>query len=1050
MKKIKLLNLFTYSLIISFIMSLCTFCNIGFAATKTTHDIGNGNVQLNSSCASGCEHVITGTSDSNLIWNEHKIIVDGGNHTIVLKDVTINTKVSAQSAMDIKNGANVTLVLEGENNLVGNRSHPAIWVETGSSLTIEGNGTLTATAVNGTVGMGSAGIGSGYGSNTDFGNIVINSGNVISKGTAGGAGIGGGYQVGSGKCNGSVTINGGFVKAYGDYVIGSAGAGIGAGENADYSGSVTITGGVVFAQSGKSDMPSIGGGGSIVGDKEHGTFSTGANGNAVIVAPNGIGANSNSAEWNGVFASYNSDENTAKVSGNTVILNDSDANIQVWGNPVLDYNLQIESNTTLSIKENDRNHQIATLTMLKENTLKNNGVINIGMNPDEHIDSSALILYGGKEKTSGNGKLYVGPNGRVKVPLTEDLVKVNGADDLTYNGREHKPEVNVKLENLWGYNQNFYEGTDKDYSRRDENNINAGTAHIILTSTGKGNLLEGNVDKEYTIKKADFNVGLPSSWTVQEGEDSLLSKLPKPNISIDPLINDDMSGLKAGNVEWYTDEQRTEKVTDDYVKDMKAGEEVIIYGRFSHNDSNFVSPKEGSLKIVISKYRVPNVNIYEGSNIVTFLSKIYGDASVDLDAKINFGQNDIEPSSAVAWESSNENVASVDENGNVTFTGAGNAVITATVESYDSGQADTSYAQVKGRVAVVVKPKEIKVDESTVKVEDREYDGTKNVHVEASLENGSIINNDDAQLVTKGYMDDELVGENKNVSIEYSLEGKKANNYTLTPKYGNATVNISKATPGEDTLTAKNTSLEIFNNEKKDYYVSLESLIPDDKEVEDGILSVERPVEFNVVSVSKNEYFDENDISIVGSGKWLKISVDKVNSQIESEVATIEISLDSANFKQMRGKVIVSSKNPREFVINASADKNGKVNPDGEIKVLEGSNQSINIKANNGYVIDSIIVDGKKINVTGIDEYEYIFKNIDSDHTISVSFKKAETPINPGDNNDNNGDNDNQLSKDNPDTSDGNNLNMYIMIAMFSLIALCTTYFISKKKINIK
>lgn len=113
------------------------------------------------------------------------------------------------------NGANVTLVLEGENELHGDTNHPAIWVEPGCALTIEGTGALNAYAGSGTLSTGSAAIGSAYGTNTNFGDITIQSGTVYAEGSGGGAGIGGGYQLGTGSTSGNITITGGWVRAFG-------------------------------------------------------------------------------------------------------------------------------------------------------------------------------------------------------------------------------------------------------------------------------------------------------------------------------------------------------------------------------------------------------------------------------------------------------------------------------------------------------------------------------------------------------------------------------------------------------------------------------------------------------------------------------------------------------------------------------------------------------------------------------------------------------------------------------------------------------------------
>ena len=165
-----------------------------------------------------------------------KIVFDGVTTTAILNNLTIDDPKGesifdgAVSAIDICNGADVTLILAGENVLQGDTNKPVIWVEAGSTLTIEGSGSLEvygdATASN-----GAAGIGGGYNENA-FGDIIINGGTVIVHGVGGGAGIGGGYMIGSGTQTGNITINGGFVQAFGGEIGASTGAGLGSGENA--------------------------------------------------------------------------------------------------------------------------------------------------------------------------------------------------------------------------------------------------------------------------------------------------------------------------------------------------------------------------------------------------------------------------------------------------------------------------------------------------------------------------------------------------------------------------------------------------------------------------------------------------------------------------------------------------------------------------------------------------------------------------------------------------------------------------------------------------
>lgn len=798
--------------VVAVLMVVSFFPISGYAAEQ--HDVGNGDVSISAHSSGSCPgHVITGTSDTVIAWNQHNISISGGTHTITLKDVNIATPGIGKSAIDIQDGANVTIVLEGSNSLYGATNHPAIWVEEGSSLTIEGTGSLTAEAGTSTPGTGAAAIGSGYGTNTSLGNIIINGGTIVARGSGGGAGIGGGYETGSGTCSGNITINGGYVKAFGGQSgLGvTGGAGIGSGENANYGGTITINGGVVYAEGGADSM-SIGAGGRGIGESGNGTFSTGTNGNAVIVAPDGIGDPSDNINWDGIFISYEGNENSATVSGNTVTLNDSAANIQVWGEPVIDYNLTVASGTTLKITDNDRNNKGATLGVATGSTLTNNGTIELYGNAG---NSSFLILNEGRSQTAGNGTLTVGQYGAVKLPLSQEMVIINGTDGLSYTGEAKEPIETVKLENLWGYTQGFTR--NEDYTVSYLNNVNAGTATVSVTSTGTGHLLgTDTVNINFNIAKADFFINLPAEWSVKEGEDNLIAKLPKPvSITADSSIKDNLAGVKAGTLTWYMDKSMTQPVTDTYLQDKVAGENVTLYWSYSHNDGNFVSPKTGQMTAKITKLTPPDVVVEIGG--VTsddyLINKVYGDESEKVDIKISFddGATTEEPKSPVTFTSSDESVATVDNQGNITFTGAGHAVITVNIAEYDdpSGDLSKSYAAVNARIDVNVSPKPIEVDITKTTIEPREYDGTLNVNVSAQLKDGSIVSGDEGKVILKaeGLLEDATAGKDKKVNIKYSLEGERAYNYILTPETGEGVVDIAdNSSPGGDGTDEDNPS----------------------------------------------------------------------------------------------------------------------------------------------------------------------------------------------------------------------------------------------------
>lgn len=199
---------------------------------------------------------IAGTVSSNVT------IPDG--KTVVLSDVTMSNN-------SITCSGNANIILMGSNTVSAASSSylPAIQIGgTGTTLTIQGSGSLTA--------IGSAyasGIGTGWakGATVTGGNIIINVGTITATGGERAAGIGtGNAYIGSNEC-GAITITGGTVNA----TAGTNGAGIGTGRvnggGANTCGAITITGGTVIATGDN------GGAGIGTGNATSATGTTGSN-----------------------------------------------------------------------------------------------------------------------------------------------------------------------------------------------------------------------------------------------------------------------------------------------------------------------------------------------------------------------------------------------------------------------------------------------------------------------------------------------------------------------------------------------------------------------------------------------------------------------------------------------------------------------------------------------------------------------------------------------------------------------------------------------------
>ena len=207
--------------------------------------------------------VLTGTLGGN-----YKItIADGA--TVTLSGAVINgTSNNSYTWAGLTLAGDGTIILSGENTVKGfYEVYPGIFVPENKTLTIQGDGSLTASSN----GWG-AGIGGGL--NIACGNITIEGGTVTATGGNRAAGIGGGFNA---SC-GNISITGGTINANG----GAGAAGIGGGSSAS-CGNITIANTVtkVTATKGLGGPNSIGAGGGGT----CGTVTIGGNVGAITESP---------------------------------------------------------------------------------------------------------------------------------------------------------------------------------------------------------------------------------------------------------------------------------------------------------------------------------------------------------------------------------------------------------------------------------------------------------------------------------------------------------------------------------------------------------------------------------------------------------------------------------------------------------------------------------------------------------------------------------------------------------------------------------------------
>ena len=201
--------------------------------------------------------IVTGTGCENT----HLKIAAGA--TVILMGVTNTGITRNENIAGIECLGDATIILEGTNSVAGRENAPGIFIPQGSTLTIQGSGSLTATGGSTSqTGTSSGNIGgAGIGGTMDIscGNIVIEGGTITATGTGHSAGIGSGDTNQAAVTCGTITITGGNITATG----GEYAAGIGSGhayKPANTCGDISISGSAQVKATGGTYAAGIGSG----------------------------------------------------------------------------------------------------------------------------------------------------------------------------------------------------------------------------------------------------------------------------------------------------------------------------------------------------------------------------------------------------------------------------------------------------------------------------------------------------------------------------------------------------------------------------------------------------------------------------------------------------------------------------------------------------------------------------------------------------------------------------------------------------------------------
>lgn len=358
-------------------------------------------------CTGGCNgHIIRGNLGTPQYASVNSIIkVTGGTHNITLDGATIvipdDKSIHAFELGDNNVVVNLTLNAGTTNTFTSGGSRAGMFVPPGSTLNINGSGTLNATGSFGAAGIGGEGY---YGSSGTI-NINCPNGKIVARGGNAGAGIGGGIYGSSGN----ISIKAGNIEAYG-------GNGI---TTDDGNGTeINLNGGSGIGCGGS--FPREGDGGEIV--LSGGTIKAigGSNPNNSLT-PESYGISGKSISSDGGSVVLTTNNSTGSISGNMAAFNGiiwdrNQKKAQVYGDAILSHGVSsgqsvfIPSGCTLSIPDN-------------VGTLQNEGTV-----------SGGGTLINAPQLLPGNGGTLLIDSSNLKVALS--AVDITLTTPLTYDGTD--------------------------------------------------------------------------------------------------------------------------------------------------------------------------------------------------------------------------------------------------------------------------------------------------------------------------------------------------------------------------------------------------------------------------------------------------------------------------------------------------------------------------------------------------------------------------------------------------------------------------------------
>ena len=225
-----------------------------------------------------------------------------------------------------------------------------------------------------------------------------------------------------------------------------------------------------------------------------------------------------------------------------------------------------------------------------------------------------------------------------------------------------------------------------------------------------------------------------------------------------------------------------------------------------------------------------------------------------------------------------------------------------------------------------------------------------------------------------------------NLTEEFDFENEIVNtNITIYAKWDSlkfnievSNINFSNATVGYSNLKGK--AIEITNKGTTEVEVIEITVSGVDFEISPSITS------FNIAANTKNSLYTIKPKTGLKAGKYTA-TITVTDSKLNDYTATVSFVVSKKETTGGGGGGGGASTETM-YKVTVIQNDNGKISPE-TLEVKKGENQKFEIKANNGYEIEKVVVDGKSVGVVS----EYTFNNIKESHKIEATFKKVDEQI---------------------------------------------------------